>query len=100
MEVIVIAEECHGLIGIAANLKAAKQWLIHEGWVDGGTDFWSDAYKSSSLKELYGENWKEVYMNFDEEDMECMGFYLDSRELIEETDCGEPDYEDEDEEDE
>lgn len=86
MEVIVISEECHGLIGIAANLKAAKQWLIREGWVDCYTDFYNfDTGVSSSLKELYGENWKEAYMNFDKEDMECMGFYLNSKKLIEEV---------------
>jgi uncharacterized protein (DUF1015 family) len=37
------------------------------------------------LEELYGENWKEVYMNFDKEDMENMGFYLEDEELIEEV---------------
>lgn len=101
MEVIVIVEDNHGFIGVAESLKAAKQWLIHEGWVECYTDFYnSNTDMSSSLKELYGENWKEAYMNFDEEDMECMGFYLRGKELIEETDCGEPDYEDEDEEDE
>jgi hypothetical protein len=36
------------------------------------------------LIELYGENWKEVSMNFDKEDMEIMGFYLEDEELIEE----------------
>ena len=39
MEVIVIREECHGLIGVAATSRAAKQWLIREGWVDCYNEF-------------------------------------------------------------
>ena len=85
MEIVIIREENHGFIGVAITDKAAKQWLIREGWVDGYTEFWNfDTETGSSLKELYGENWKEAYMNFDKEDMECMGFYLNDKELIEE----------------
>lgn len=85
MEVVVIYEDNHGFIGVAANYKAAKQWLIRKGWVDQHSDIYNhDASKWESLEELYGENWKEVYMNFDKEDMENMGFYLNDEELIEE----------------
>ena len=76
MEIIVIVEDNHGVIGVAASYKAAKQWLIRKGWVDCYTEFWNpDTNMSSSLEELYGENWKEAYMNFDKEDMEYMGYF-------------------------
>jgi hypothetical protein len=85
MEIVVISEENHGFIGVATTHKAAKQWLIREGWVDRYSDIYNhDTSKWESLEELYGENWKEVYMNFDEEDMENIGFYLHDKELIEE----------------
>ena len=85
MEIIIICEDNHGFIGVATTDKAAKQGLIREGWVDCYTEFWNfDTETGSSLKELYGEDWKEVYMNFDKEDMEYMGFYLNDEELIEE----------------
>lgn len=86
MKIVIIVEENHGNIGVAENYKAAKQWLIREGWVDCYTEFWNfDTETGSSLKELYGENWKEVYMNFDKEDMEYIGFHLRDEELIEEV---------------
>ena len=85
MEIIIISEENHGFIGVATTDKAMKQWLIREGWVDQYSDIYNhDTSKWESLEELYGENWKEVYMNFDKEDMENMGFYLHDDELIEE----------------
>lgn len=85
MEIILISEENHGIIGVAANYRAAKQWLIRAGWVDCYTEFWNPITNMSSpLEELYGETWKEAYMNFDKEDMEYMGFYLRVEELIEE----------------
>lgn len=85
MEIVVIYEDNHGFIGVAANYKAAKQWLIRKGWVDQHSDIYNhDTSKWESLVELYGESWKEVYMNFDKEDMENMGFYLEDKELIEE----------------
>jgi hypothetical protein len=85
MEIIVIREENHGFIGVATTDKAAKQWLIREGWIDQHSDIYNhDTSKWESLEELYSENWKEVYMNFDKEDMENMGFYLKDKELNEE----------------
>lgn len=85
MEIVVIVEENHGNIGVAENYKAAKQWLIRKGWVDQHSDIYNrDTSEWESLIELYGENWKEVFMNFDKKDMENMGFYLEDGELIEE----------------
>lgn len=85
MEIVIIREENHGFIGVATTDKAAKQWLIRKGWVEQYSDIYNpDTSKWESLEELYGENWKEAYMNFDKEDMENMGFYLKEKELIEE----------------
>ena len=86
MEIVVIVEENHGVIGIATNYKAAKQWLIRKEWVDQYSEIYNhNTSKWESLEELYGENWKETFMNFDKEDMECMGFYLKDEELAEEV---------------
>ena len=85
MEIVIIHEENHGFIGVATTNKAAKQWLIREGWVNQYSDIYNhDTSKWENLEELYGENWKEVYMNFDKEDMENLGFYLKEKELFEE----------------
>lgn len=87
MEIVIIKEDNHGIIGTATTDKAAKQWLIRQNWVNEYSEFWNpDTNESSSLKELYGDNWKKAYMNFDREDMEYMGFYLDDEELVEEED--------------
>lgn len=86
MEIVIIHEENHGFIGVAATNKAAKQWLIRKGWIDQYSEIYNcDTSKWEGLEELYGENWKEAYMNFDKEEMECMGFYLKDEELAEEV---------------
>ena len=33
MKVILISEECHGLIGVAKDMKSAFQFLLHDKWI-------------------------------------------------------------------
>lgn len=39
MKCILISEENHGAIGVAADYKSAIMWLIKEGWLDDYTTF-------------------------------------------------------------
>ena len=85
MEIVIISEDNHGVIGTATTDKAAKQWLIREGWVDKYSEIWNpDTDENHTLIEVYGDNWENAYINFDREYMECMGFYFHDEELIEE----------------
>ena len=90
MKVYTINEENHGQIGIAASRKAALQWLITSDWVNQYNDIWCpDGNESwdghnTTLDELYGENWKEKFLQSSEDLLENMGFYIHEEELIEE----------------
>ena len=84
MKIIVIDEECHGAIGYAMNKRAAKQFLIDTDWVSEHSTRWSEEkQKWESLEEVYGENWSEEFLNFTEEQMEDMGYYLQEEEVYE-----------------
>ena len=84
MTVIVIKEECHGVIGVAANERAAKQMLIDIDWVNKYSELWSEEkLKWISLVELYGKNWLEEFLNFTKKQMEDMGYYLREEEVYE-----------------
>ena len=38
MKVILISEECHGLIGVAKDMKSAFQFLLHDKWITEKTE--------------------------------------------------------------
>ena len=87
MTVICIVEDNHGLIGIAANEKAAKQFLLDSEWVKAGTEIWcrdeNERYGGHyvSLIDLYGENWEEKFFAMSEGQLEDMGFFLETWEV-------------------
>lgn len=58
MTVIRINEECHGFIGVAANLESAQNYVI-DSWLNGGT-YIPTGNKEKPLEEAFGENWKEI----------------------------------------
>ena len=58
MTVIRINEECHGFIGVAANLESAQNYVI-DSWLNGGTYIYTDN-EEKTLEEAFGENWKEI----------------------------------------
>lgn len=83
--VILISEENHGTIGVATSPLAAKQWLLKNDWVYPGSEVWiPQTQEVVSLLELFGENWKETFLKFDDAEMEEMGFYFHRVELQEE----------------
>lgn len=90
MTIYVISEESHGFIGTATTFKAAKQFLLASDWINAGISIWvNDRLNEKgdhyfTLKEAYGENWKEVYMDFDMDTLNELGFYLHEEELFEE----------------
>lgn len=90
MKVYTIEEENHGQIGIAVSYKAALQWLIASDWVGQYSDVWCPNENerwgghNTTLDELYGENWKEKFLQFSEILLENMGFYIHEEEVIEE----------------
>ena len=88
MKAYTINEENHGFIGVAASHKAALQWLVTLGWVDQYSEIWClDESKrwggyNKMLGALYGENWKEEFLQFSKDQLENMGFYIREEELI------------------
>jgi hypothetical protein len=82
MKVLIVKEECHGFIFVADSLDAVKRELLRSNWVNSGCPCWDEAKDDwNCLEDIYGENWKEVYMSFDEEGLENMGFYIQEVEV-------------------
>ena len=90
MKVYVISEDNHGQIGIAASRKAALQWLIAIDWVGQHSEVWCPDDNERwgghdiTLNDLYGENWKEQFLQCSDELLENMGFYIREEDVIEE----------------
>lgn len=88
MKVYVISEDNHGQIGVAVSRKAALQWLIDTNWVGQYSSIWCPDETerwggyNMTLDDLYGENWKEKFLQFSDELLENMGFYIREEELI------------------
>jgi hypothetical protein len=90
MKVYIVVEDSHGQIGVAASRKAAKQWLVSSNWVNQHSDIWCPDGNERwgghyiTLDDLYGENWKEKFLQSSDELLENMGFFINEEELIEE----------------
>lgn len=90
MKVYLISEDNHGQIGVAASRKAALQWVVASGWVTQRSEIWWPdesarwGGREVALEELYGENWKEKFMELSNEMLVNMGFYIYEEEVIEE----------------
>lgn len=85
-QIVFISEECHGTIGAASNFYKAKQFLLESGWVD---EFWeycppdSDSeFYSAPIKEYFGENWQEKFLELSEEDFDG-SFYFSEKDFME-----------------
>ena len=90
MKVIIIKEDNHGFIGIAASMTAAKRFLLATDWVNAYTSLYVEEREDKDgehwfpLIYLYGENWKEAYMGFDTNLLANMGFYFREVEVYKE----------------
>lgn len=90
MTVFLIYEDDHGVIGVAASFKAAKQFLLHHRWVSEHTytlvndRLNEDGDSYFRLNEVYGDNWEEAFLNFSEDELGNTSFWVQKRELYEE----------------
>lgn len=90
MKVIIISEENHGFIGVAASMTAAKRFLLASNWINAGIHIWvNDRLNEKgdhyfNLKEAYGENWEKVCMGFDTDALNELGFYFREEKVYEE----------------
>ena len=75
--VIWLLEDEEGQVMCAGNtLHAAKRAALKEGIVtqDSGL-YCPQEDRCYTLQDFYGSHWPDVWMNFDEEQLENMGFY-------------------------
>lgn len=80
--VFLIREESHGIIGIATTRRAGMVHLLEAHWVDEYAEIWNpDTHEYNQLKDLYGDDWKDTFLSFNDEDLENMGFSLREEEL-------------------
>lgn len=82
MNAIVINEDNHGFIGLAANYPCAIDFLVKENWLNGNTEVVAN-YGDCLLKEIF-PNWYEEIKSWDvkkfNEFFECE-FYLEPMEV-------------------
>ena len=65
MKVIVINEESHGDIAIAANYKKAVEFLLNNDWISDYSDICTfDTNKNDwcwkTVREVFGEDWAKI----------------------------------------
>lgn len=81
--IVLIIEECHGAIGAASSFYKAKQFLLESGWVDEGWFYYTHSDEvGAPIKEYFGEDWQEKFLNLSEEDLDG-SFYFEKREYLE-----------------
>lgn len=73
MNVIIIKEECHGLIGIADSIIHAIDFLINENWLNEYTDIFqyagNDKWTEISIKKRFGVDWEKTIKQFNLEEL-------------------------------
>ena len=88
--VFIIYEDDYGVIGAATSFKAAKRLLLHHKWVSEHTYTWvndrlnEDGDHYFHLNEVYGDTWKDAFLNFSEHELGNTNFWVQERELYEE----------------
>lgn len=83
MNVWIIGEENHGILGVAKSKKLAIQQLIETEWITEGTEFFNESTNNwCSIKELLGIHWKEKILEKDSDFFDG-SFYFTPYELIE-----------------
>ena len=93
MNVYVINEECHNMIGIAKDIKSAIKWLIDEKWITENTSVYCPTNNENesefhAVNVVFGSEWKSYLIGLAgdkavlNEELERMGFYSYSEEVI------------------
>lgn len=80
--VVVVSEDNHGLIQIAADRAAAIDYLISSNWITGYNELWfPERQDSACLKDIYFD-WEDWVRNrATDDDFENMGFFLKETEV-------------------
>lgn len=82
MKIILVNEDCHGLIGLAVDYPRAVDFLIETGWLYDCTEIWvneSEYFLKDALP-----NWHKEIKNWDIEKFNeffCCLFWLQSVEV-------------------
>ena len=66
-KVYVVYEDNHGMIGIANDYLSVIKGLIEEKWLDGNTAMLDDNDNSSTVKEVFGEDWVDLIKHWDKD---------------------------------
>ena len=93
MKVYVIHEECHGMIGIAKDIKSAIEWLIDAKWITESTDVYcatndEDESDFHAVDVVFGSEWKSYLIGLADdktvldEELERMGLQIYSEDVI------------------
>lgn len=71
MKCILISEENHGSIGVAADYKSAIKWLIKEKWLNDITDLYVDGEWVTMTE--WVSNWKNYLLTLEPDEIkECL----------------------------
>ena len=82
MNVWIIEEENHGILGVAKTRELAIQYLIKTGWITEKTEFWDEfANDWRNVEEIFGNNWKEKILE-KQSDFFDGSFYFNCYQLI------------------
>ena len=82
MKVVLVSEENHGLIAVAADRAAAIDFLISTEWIYGGCELWFPKMQAGfCIKDLFSD-WQDWLRNAaTDEDFENMGYGIEEKEV-------------------
>lgn len=64
MKVIIVEEQNHGIICVAANLKSAIDFLIKNLWIDDETMTYDTTHNEwKTINACYGDDWRNLMTN-------------------------------------
>lgn len=82
MKVVIVSEDNHGLIQVAADRAAAIDYLITSEWINGYCELWFPEKRDGFyIKDLFPD-WQDwLRHSATDEDFENMGFFLEEKEV-------------------
>lgn len=84
-KVIVIYEECHGMIGIAKTRIGAQNFLVDEHWIGANAECVDDDGKLFHISDsdAFGSHWEKIIREseLDDDTISMMGFSFEEREV-------------------
>lgn len=84
-KVVVIYEDCHGMIGIAKTRKDAQNFLVDKKWIDANTEMVDDDGNLFRISDAdaFGDHWEETMRNgkLDDDTINMIGFSFEEREV-------------------